>query len=150
MANKELILLEDVDNLGKVGDEVTVASGYARNYLIPRRLAATKTAETMQRLEAKKRALQKEYEERLAIAQSMAQRIVEESVTIPMEATEEDKLYGSVTANHIAEGLKERGLEVEPHSINLEEPIRELGVYNVPVQLHPEVDATLKVWIVKK
>ena len=146
----DVILLQDVDDLGKMGDRVTVADGYARNYLFPRELGSKVTKKALQELEARKKALQAEHEERLAVAQSMAERINQESITIPMEATEEDKLYGSLTPKHIANVLKEKGIEVDSDSIKLEEPIRELGVFTVPVKLHEEVEASLKVWVVKQ
>ncbi len=146
----EVILLDDVDSLGTIGDTVRVADGYARNFLLPRNLAAEVTPENLRRLEARKRALQKEYEERINIAQSVAQRISQESVTIPVEATEDDKLYGSVAEQQIADALKEHGIEIEREAVLMDEHIRELGVYNIDIHLHPEVKTTLKVWVVRK
>jgi len=146
----ELILLEDVNNLGQMGDKVSVAEGYARNYLIPRKLAAPVTKQALQALESRKAQLQQEHAERLAVAQSMAEKISEQSVTIPVEATEDEKLYGSIGAPQIAEALADSGVDLESECVFLEEPIRELGVYNLDIHLHPEVKTTLKVWIVKK
>ncbi|MFO7821257.1 MAG: 50S ribosomal protein L9 [Lentisphaeria bacterium] len=146
----ELILLEDVNNLGQMGEKVSVSEGYARNYLVPRQLATPVTPQALQRLEAKKQQLQEEHEERLAVAQGMAEKINKISITLPVEATEEDKLYGSITAQQLAEALAAEGIELEPECFLMEEPIRELGVYNIDVHLHPEVNTTLKVWVVKK
>lgn len=146
----ELILLDDVVGLGAIGDTVRVADGYARNYLLPRNLAAQVTAENLRRLEAKKRALQKEYEQRVSIARSVAERIGRESVTIPVEATEDDKLYGSVSRQQIADALAVQGIEIEREAVMMDEPIRELGVYTLDIHLHPEVQTTLKVWVVRK
>jgi len=146
----EVILLKDVSNLGQMGDRVTVADGYARNYLFPRQLGAKVTKKALQELEARQKALQKEHEERIAVAQTMAERIKAESITIPMEATEDKKLYGSLTARQISNVLDEKGIEVEPEAIKLEEPIKELGVYTIPVYLHEEVEANLKIWVVQQ
>lgn len=145
----EVILFQDVNNLGKIGEHVTVSDGYARNYLLPRGLAGKATKQALEEVEKRKLALQKEHAERLAVAQSMAEQLKEMSVTIQMEANEEEKLYGSVTPRHISDALKEHGIEVEPESIKLEEPIRELGVFTVPICLHEEVETELKVWIVR-
>ncbi len=145
----ELILLEDVKNLGQIGDRVRVADGYARNYLIPKKkgVPLSKAAERM--LESRKLAIQQEHEERLAVARSMAEKIDKDSITLAVEANDEERLYGSITAGHIAEALKEKGLEIDRHSVVMEEPIHQLGVYNLAIKLHAEVNATLKVWVVR-
>ena len=145
----ELVLLQDVQGLGKIGDQVRVADGYARNYLVPKKFAAPVTPAVLQQIEARKLKLQKEHEERVAVARAMADKISRISVTIPVQADEEDKLYGSVTSPQIVEALAEEGIEIERHAVELEEPIRELGVYNVVLRLHSEVEATLKVWVVR-
>ena len=145
----ELILIEDVENLGRVGDRVRVVEGYARNFLLPRKLAAPVNAATLRRLEARKLSLQKEHEERLAVAQAMAEKIGKLSVSLAVEAGENDKLYGSVSAVQIAEALSAQGLDVDRAAILLPEPIRELGVYNVDIRLHDEVQVPLKVWVVR-
>jgi len=145
----DLILLEDVENLGSIGDHVTVANGYARNFLIPRRKGAPATKATLRVLEARKVGLQKEYQECFAVAESLAARINQESVTIPVQATEDDKLYGSVAAQQIIESLAEKGIELQSDTVVLEEPIQELGVYNVDIRLHDDVQAALKVWVVR-
>lgn len=145
----ELILLEDVKDLGRVGDQVKVADGFARNYLMPRKLAAPITAGNMRRLEARKLALQKEHEERVAVARAMAEKLGSTSVTITAEAGEEDKLYGSITPIQIAEALVAQGIEIDRHAVVLAEPIRQLGVFDVAVNLHSEVQGTVKVWVVR-
>lgn len=146
----ELILLEDVKDLGQMGDKVSVSEGYARNYLVPRKFATYVTPQALRKLEARKQQLQKEHEERLAVAQNMAEKISQTSITLPVEATEEDKLYGSIGPAQIADALAANNIEVEPECVLMDEPIRELGVYNVDIHLHSEVNTTLKVWIVKK
>ncbi|MFW5996815.1 MAG: 50S ribosomal protein L9 [Verrucomicrobiota bacterium] len=145
----DVILFQDVNNLGTIGEHVTVSDGYARNYLFPRGLAGRATKQALEKVEKRKRELQKEHEERLAVAQSMAEQIKETSVTIAMEANEEEKLYGSVTPRHISDALKENGLEIEAAAVKLDEPLRELGVFTVPVHLHDEVETELKVWVVR-
>ncbi|OPZ31668.1 MAG: 50S ribosomal protein L9 [Lentisphaerae bacterium ADurb.BinA184] len=146
----ELILLEDVKDLGQLGDKVRVAEGYARNYLLPRHLAARATKATLRILEAKKLALQKQAEDRLAVAQAMAEKITQTSVTLTMEATEENKLYGSVGAQQVVDALKEIGIEIERHAVQLAEPIKETGVFNLDIKLHDDVQAVLKLWVVAK
>ncbi len=145
----ELVLLEDVKDLGQLGDRVKVADGYARNYLLPKKLAAPLTPTVLQQLEARKLRLQKEYEERVAVARAMADKLSRQSLTIAVQADEEDKLYGSVGPQQIVQALAEEGIEVERHAVQLEEPIRELGVYSVELRLHPEVESTVKVWVVR-
>jgi len=145
----ELILIEDVENLGRLGDRVRVAEGFARNYLLPRKLAAAVSPGTLRRLESRKLQMQKDHEERLAVAQAMAEKIAKLSVSLAVEAGENDKLYGSVSSVQIAEALAAQGVEVDRPAILLEEPIKELGVYTVNVRLHDDVLAALKVWIVR-
>ncbi len=145
----ELILLEDVKDLGRIGDKVRVADGFARNYLMPRKLAAKVNPGTLRFLEARKLALQKEHEERIAVARAMADKIASTSITITAEAGEEDKLYGSVTTSQIAEALAGQGVEIDRHAVVLAEPIRQLGVYEVAIALHSEVQAKVKVWVVR-
>jgi large subunit ribosomal protein L9 len=145
----ELILIEDVKDLGRLGDRVRVADGFARNYLLPRKLAAAVTPGTLRRLEARKLQLQKEHEERLAVAQAMAEKISKLSVSLTVEAGESDKLYGSVSAAQIGDALAAQGVEVDRAAILLDEPIKELGVYTVNIRLHEDVQAALKVWVVR-
>lgn len=146
----KLILLEDVENVGKLGDMVKVKPGFARNYLLPRGLAVKATGATQRQLEARKKQRLELYAKQLEEAQALAAKFTGLSVTIAVQATEDDKLYGSVAGPQIAETLAEtQGLTVDPKQIALAEPIRQLGVYNVEVLLHPEVTTALKVWVVK-
>ena len=145
----ELILLEDVENLGQLGDRVRVADGYARNYLIPKKKGVPISKAALRILEARKMAIQKDHEERLAVAEAMAEKINQDSVTLAVEANEEEHLYGSISATQISDALKDKGLEVDRHAIVMEEHIQQLGVYNIEIKLHPEVIATLKVWVVR-
>lgn len=145
----ELILLEDVANLGQIGDRVRVADGYARNFLLPKNKGVPVSKSALRILEARKVVIQKEHEERLAVAQSMAEKINKDSVTLAVEANEEEKLYGSISAPQIVEALKGKGIDVDRHAILMEEPIHQLGVYNFDIKLHKDVTATLKVWVVR-
>jgi large subunit ribosomal protein L9 len=144
----DVILMQSVDSLGEMGQTVTVARGYARNYLIPKGLAVLATdghrklVEQHMKLEAKRDDLRK------AGAEELAARLGELSCTITVQAGEDDKLFGSVGPRDIAEALKESG-EFDHKQIVLEEAIKQLGVYSVPVKLHSEVEVTAKVWVVK-
>ena len=146
----ELILREDVQGLGVRGDVIDVASGYARNYLLPRGLAVLAT-------EAQKRVLEKETklreirdEKSKSNLSAVAEKMSDLSTTIVVQAGEEDKLYGSVTAHDIAEAIKNQGFEVDQKQVLLDEPIKKLGIYTVPVKLHREIEVAVKVWVVKE
>ena len=145
----QLILLEDVADLGKIGDEVHVANGYARNYLLPLKKAELLTTAARRRVEAKKLKLQKEHEERIAVAKTMAEKIAALTLTIPVAAGENDKLYGSVSNSQIAAALLEQGIEIDRNVIDLAEPIRELGSFEVDIKLHAEVTAKAKVVVTR-
>lgn len=146
----KIILAEDLDRLGKAGDIVTVKEGFARNYLIPRKKAHPATPGNMKILEAIKKKKAAEENVRLEGLKTIAEKVTKLSLTISEEAGEEEKLFGSVTAEMIADALKDEGIEVDKRSIVLDEPIKKLGVYQVTVKLHPEVKPTLRIWVVKK
>ncbi|MGN0893058.1 MAG: 50S ribosomal protein L9 [Oligosphaeraceae bacterium] len=148
--SKELILLEDVKDLGQVGDIVKVADGYARNFLVPRKLAVAVTKSSLRQVEARKLKLQKEREERLAVAQAMAAKLEALSIVLPMAVGENDKLFGSVSAQVIADAINAQGVELNKADVVLDENLRELGEYTVVVKLSSEVKANLKVTITKK
>ena len=145
----ELILLDTVQDLGEIGDTVKVTDGYARNYLIPKGLASKATPGVLRQLEAKKCLRQQEYEKEVTQCTSIAEKISNQSITIPMQTGEDEKLYGSVTAQQITDALKEMDIGIDRKQIVLPEPIRQLGVYPVDIHLHREVIATIKVWVVK-
>lgn len=145
----QLILLEDVAGLGRIGDEVHVSEGYARNFLLPRKLGEPISKAALKRIEAKKLLLQQQHEERINVAKAMAEKIAKAALVIPMAAGENDKLYGSVGAAQIAEALLAQGIEVERNIIVLAEPIRELGSSEVEIKLHSDVKAIVKVKIVR-
>lgn len=145
----ELILMDNIDKLGSVGEKVKVADGYARNYLLPQGLAVHASKAVERQLEARKAAVAKKEEELIAAANELAGKLAETSITIPMQVGEDEKLFGSVTNIDIARLLEEENFDIDRRTIELSEPIKSLGVHEVPVKLHREVTATLKVWVVK-
>jgi len=146
----KVILLENVDRLGSVGEVISVKEGYARNYLIPKNKAKEATAGNMKMLERLKKKQAEEDNKRLKAAKALADKISNLSLTISAQAGEEEKLFGSVSNEMISEALKEEGINVDKKDIVLEEPIKKLGVYQVVVKVHPEARANLRVWVVKK
>jgi large subunit ribosomal protein L9 len=146
----KVILLRDVDALGSAGQIVTVADGYARNSLIPKRQALLATDANVSLFESRRRRHKAAEEREKRAAEGVAADLEKASLTVQVKVGEGERLYGSVTAQNIADLLKEQGHDVDRRSIELEEPIRALGVYNVPVQLHTGVKATVKLWVVKE
>jgi large subunit ribosomal protein L9 len=146
----KLILREDVENLGKVGDVVDVAGGYGRNYLLPRGLAVKASTKNLKEQEHQKKLIQARLERQKKDAQELAGSLDSVSCTIARKTGEEEKLYGSVTSRDIEQALKEEGVAIDRKRILLEEPIKKLGVYTVPVKLHTEVTGNIKVWVVKE
>jgi large subunit ribosomal protein L9 len=146
----KVILREDVQQIGKAGDVVEVKDGYARNYLIARDLAVRADAGHMKQLEHERKLLKDKSEKALKQAKDLAQKIENASCTIPVQVGEEDKLFGSVTSIDIEKCLAKEGVVIDKKSIQLDEPIRALGVFQIPVKVSPEVEAKLKVWIVKE
>lgn len=145
----QVILKTDVEKLGNDGDVVTVANGYARNYLIPRELAIEATAKNRRTLGHEKRIESDQAAKEKRDAQKLASEIANLSCTIRMQSGENDRLFGSVTALDIAAALEEQGIEIDRRKIILDEPIKELGVVTVPARIHPDVTADIKVWVVK-
>ena len=143
----KVILLEQVEKLGRPGDQVEVADGYARNFLIPKRKAVAATTAHVKSLDHLLRQ-NKGQEDRLRqAAESMAARIAEASCVIKRQSGEQEKLFGSVTNQDIAAALGARGLDVDRRKILLQEPIKVLGSYTIPVRLHPEVVAELRLTV---
>jgi large subunit ribosomal protein L9 len=144
----EVILREHVDNLGKRGDVVKVAEGYARNYLLPRKLALAVTENNRRQIERERAAAEARDAEEKGQAESLAQRISALEIEIARRVGENDTLYGSVTSADIAQALQAKGFEVEKKRIHLGEPLKALGETTVPVRVHREVTAQLKVKVV--
>jgi large subunit ribosomal protein L9 len=145
-----VILLESIPSLGKAGDQVKVSDGYGRNYLIPKKKAILATEKNLKVLEHQKRQVQQSMEKAKKDAEKMAQQIADLSCTFTKAMGESGKLFGSVTSMDIENYLKENGMEVDRKKISLEEPIKNIGMFTVPIKLHPEVTAHLKVWVVQE
>jgi len=146
----EVILIKDVDKVGRAGAVVKVKDGFARNLLLPQKLAIEVTAGNLKRLEQEKQKILQESEKKKQTAFLLKERLESVSLTISATAQDEESLYGSVTAQDVSNALKEEGIEIEKNLIILDEPIKSLGIYEIPVKLHPEVSAKVKTWIVKK
>jgi len=146
----EVILNQDVNKLGKAGAVVKVKDGFARNFLIPNGLALPLTPSNLKRLEQEKQRKILETQKIQKESEDLKMRLESLSLTITASAKEEDELFGSVTSQDIAAVLKEEGLEIDKRHILLDEPIKALGIYEIPIKLHSEVTATIKVWVVKK
>jgi large subunit ribosomal protein L9 len=146
----EVLLMSDVANLGREGDVVKVADGYARNYLLPKKLAAPVAEATRRKLAKIRQQREANREAELASARELAAKLQGVSVTIAVKTGTEDKLFGSVSAASITDAVTAQGIELPKHAIQLEHPIKELGVFDVKAKLHAEVEATIKVWVVEE
>ena len=135
----KLILREDVENLGKGGELVEVKAGYGRNFLLPRGLAVLANPKNVRELEHQKAVATAKAAKLKASAEAVAKRLSDTAVTLKRKVGEQDKLYGSVTALDVAEALAARGLQLDRRSIDLAEPIKTIGDFEVPVKLHREV-----------
>ena len=149
MAYVSLILLDDVEHLGLAGEEVRVAAGYARNYLIPKKLAAKATPGTLRLIESRKAAIAARRAADLAAAKELAEKLATVEISIAMQATEDDQLFGSVTSRMVAEELKNQGYAIEHSRIIIEPAIKTLGSFTADVKLHAEVMASVKIWVVR-
>jgi len=146
----EVILREDIADLGKAGEVVKVKDGYGRNYLLPRGLAYQATAGNKRRVEAEAQRRGVLLAREKTDAEAMAARLATADLTFQVKAGEGDKLFGSVTSADIAAKLAEIGHHIDKRIIDLPEPIKMVGVYQVPVRLHAEVHPTVRVWVVKE
>jgi large subunit ribosomal protein L9 len=145
----KVILKENIDTLGHIGDIVKVAPGYARNYLVPKGLAVEATLKNAKALDHLKRQMEYKKSKVLEQVKGLAARIEAVTLTLTHQAGEEGKLFGSVTNMELAEQLNAQGIEIDRKRIMLTEPIKHVGEFTTTVKLHPEVSATLKVNIVK-
>ncbi len=145
----DVVLLKDIEKLGTEGAVVRVKPGFARNYLIPRGLAARADAQTLKTIEETKRQRQRKADRAKAEAESVKQTLQSRSVTLTLSLGTDGKAFGAVTAHDIFEALERAGVVLEKHAIVLEQPIKALGIYEVPVRLHPDVSAIVKVSVVK-
>jgi large subunit ribosomal protein L9 len=145
-----VILREDLDNLGAAGEVVTVRDGYGRNYLLPRGLAALATEKDVAKLEHERRVIAVRAAKLAKELAGEVEKLQAVSVSLARATGEGDKLYGSVTNRDIADALKEQGVTIDAKKIHLEEPIKALGMTEVPIKLGKDAVAKIKVWVVKK
>jgi large subunit ribosomal protein L9 len=144
----EVILREHVDNLGRRGEVVKVADGYARNYLLPRKLALLVTAGNKQQIERERGKFEAREQEEKKVADAMAARLSGVDIQIARKVGETEALYGSVTSADIAEAMAAKGFEIDRRKLNLREPIKRLGEFDIPLRLHPDVTVPVKVKVV--
>lgn len=142
-----VILCENVDNLGVMGQQVKVADGYARNFLIPRKLAVQADSASAKQIEHELRIIKRREEKQRTALSAVADKIRAITLEFKMRAGDEDKIFGSVTTAMIAEKLNELGFEVSRKQIVLDEPIKSLGIFSVCVKLFPGIEADVKVWV---
>ncbi len=146
----EVILCQDVRKLGKIGDVVNVKDGYARNFLIPQKIAYVATAANLKRIEKQKAKQEAENERALREAEALAEKLSKVSCTVTVEVNDLDKLYGSVTEIDIVRALDVEGFDIDKKKIIIEQAIEDLGIYEVGIKLHPQVTAKIRVWVAKK
>jgi len=146
----KIILKEDFENLGKVGEVVEVKDGFARNYLIPKQVALQATQQNLKIIDQEKARNKIKLSKDKRDAELLAEQLKEVSLTANVQVGEEDKIFGAVTSQNISELLSSKGFEIDKRKIQLEEPLKALGVFEVPIKLHIEVEAKIKAWVVKE
>lgn len=146
----KVILRKDHESLGKIGDVVEVKPGFARNFLLPRKIAYTALNSNLKALEEEKKVYAKKEQQELVKSEKLAAELEKVSVTVPVQVGEEDKIFGTVTNQMIADALTEKGYEIDKRKIEIEEAIKSLGIYGVNIKLHPKVSAKIKVWVVRE
>lgn len=146
----QVILQENIPSLGKAGEVVTVRDGYGRNFLIPKGKAVVADPKNLNMLEHQKRVVAAKEVKRKREAEDLSTKLSQLSITISREAGEGEKIFGSVTNKDVSDALRREGYIIERHDVTMEEPIKQLGIFDIPVKLHTEVTATVKVWVVKK
>ncbi len=146
----KLLLKEYVENLGEPGDIVEIARGYARNFLVPRGLAIQATPANVEQVKRQKKKMELKQRQRMEELKRYAEELSKVSITIPAKVGEGESLYGSVTEEDIIKALKNEGFEIERKHIQMAEHIKKLGVYDLHIRLAPEIEASIKVWIVEE
>jgi len=146
----KVILRKNFEQLGSIGDLVEVKNGYARNFLLPRQIAYVATKGNIKALEEEKLQYSKKEAKELQSSKALATELANVSITIPVKVGEEDKIFGSVTSQMIADALKEKSFNIDKRKVELEEPIKALGIYEVNIKLHQEVNAIVKTWVVRE
>jgi large subunit ribosomal protein L9 len=146
----KVLLKKDIKKLGNNGDVVVVANGYARNYLLPKKFATIVTPGNVKQIKLQRKKQEKKHREEMEKLQALANEISNVSCTITVKTNEEGKLFGSVTARHIADAISEKGYHVDENMIMLETAIKKCDLYNVTVALHPEIKSQCRVWVVSE
>ncbi|MDQ7054574.1 MAG: 50S ribosomal protein L9 [candidate division KSB1 bacterium] len=146
----KVILKQKYETLGDVAEIVNVKDGYARNFLIPKGIALEANKRNLKIIEQEKKRLQAIENRIRREAEQLAEKLSSVSVTAEVQVGEEDRVFGAVTSQDIAELLKNKGFDIDRRKILMEEPLKALGVYEVPIKLHPDVEAKIKVWVVKQ
>ncbi len=145
----KVILKKDIDTLGNAGDIVEVKQGYARNFLIPSNMAIAASPSNLRSFNEEKKLFERRELKGKKEAELLAAKLDKVSLTATVQVGEEDKVFGSVTNQNIADMLKDQGFDIDRRKIQLDEPLKALGVYDIPVKLHHEVEAKVKVWVVR-
>jgi large subunit ribosomal protein L9 len=145
----KVILKEDIDSLGSIGNVVEVKNGYGRNYLIPRDLAVEANPKNLKQFEHQKKLLLKKIKKAQTDAEGLAGELSSLTLTFEVRSGEDDKLFGSVTSKDVAEAIAAQGIEIDKRKINLQEPIKRLGSYEVPIKVREEVSASVKLEVKK-
>lgn len=146
----KVILRQNHESLGQIGDLVDVKEGFARNFLIPRKIAYVALKGNIKALEEEKKIFLKKKQHEFSTAENLAAELEKVSVSIPVQVGEEDKIFGSVTTQMIADSLKEKGFDIDKRKIEIEEPIKSLGIYGISIKVHANVNAKIKVWVVRE
>jgi len=141
---------QNFDQLGKIGEILEVKNGYARNYLIPRQIAMPADARNLKICEQEKKRIEIKQTKDKRLAEQLAKKLEGVSLTATVAVGEEDKVFGAVTSQDIADLLKNQGFELDRRKIQIDEPFKALGIYEVPIKLHADVEARVKLWVVKK
>ena len=144
----QVLLWQNLEKIGKRGEVVNVTDGYARNYLFPRKLASTPTPNMYKALEYEKVQVAKKQTKVLTNLKALAEQIEKVSITMEVNTNEEGHLYGSITPAMIVDGLKKQDIDIDAKHIEIDQPIKEVGVYQIKINLHKSVQPTVKVWIV--
>ncbi len=146
----DIILTQDLKDVGRIGEVVKVKDGYARNYLLPRDMAIAATASNIKRMDKEKAKRQAEYDAEKAKAQAKAADFAKISLTVAVEVNDQEKMYGAVSETEILKALEAEGQKVEKKSLVIEKLIEELGIFEIGVKLHPDVIAKVRLWVTKK
>jgi large subunit ribosomal protein L9 len=146
----KVIFLQDVKGKGKKGEVKNVSEGYARNFLFPKNLASEATPGAMATLQGQQKSEEKKQQAQLEEAEALKAKLAEMTITIKTKTGEGGRVFGSVTSKQIADGLKEQGIKIDKRKIELADPIKSLGYMNVPIKIHSQVTATVKVHVTEE